>query len=188
MVLCPNIHKATIRRAVFLTLTVFALPLHISAQSTLSQNQDGFSGETMDGFMNMDPPKDSTVIERIVSKEYSQWTIDSSTGQPVEIKPDSLHHMFQNVHLTEGMTGSYSHLGNMGSPRESRLFFERKPYPEFIFEAPYDFWIKQPTDFRFTDAKTPMVSIDYYKGGNKRTGEERIKGFFAANFNRMTGE
>ncbi len=187
MVLCPNIHKATIRRAVFLTLTVFALPLHISAQSTLSQNQDGFSGETMDGFMNMDPPKDSTVIERIVSKEYSQWTIDSSTGQPVEIKPDSLHHMFQNVHLTEGMTGSYSHLGNMGSPRESRLFFERKPYPEFIFEAPYDFWIKQPTDFRFTDAKTPMVSIDYYKGGNKRTGEERIKGFFAANFNRMTG-
>ena len=32
-----------------------------------------------------------------------------------------------------------------------------------------------------------MVSIDYYKGGNKRTGEERIKGFFAANFNRMTG-
>ena len=41
----------------------------LHAQSTLSQNQDGFNGETMDGFMNMDPDKDSTVVERTVSKE-----------------------------------------------------------------------------------------------------------------------
>ena len=159
----------------------------MQAQSTLSQNQDGFNGETMDGFMNMDPDKDSTVIERKVSHEYYQWTINTNTGLPDIIQPDTLHHSFHNVHLTEGMYGTYSHLGNMGSPRLSRLYFEREKPDDFIFDAPYDFWIKNPDQFRFTDTKTPHVSIDYYKGGNKRTGEEHIKGYFAANFNRKVG-
>lgn len=157
------------------------------AQSTLSQNQDGFNGETMDGFMNMDPDKDSTVVERTVSTEYSQWIIDTDKGLPYQIEPDTLHHSFHNVHLTEGMFGTYSHLGNMGSPRLSRLYFEREQPEDFVFDAPYDFWIKNPDQFRFTDAKTPHVSIDYYKGGNRRTGEEHLKGYFAANFNKRVG-
>ena len=163
------------------------LPCNAVAQSTLSQNQDGFNGETMDGFMNMDPDKDSTVIERTVSQDYSQFIINTKTGIPEEIQPDTLHHSFHNAHLTEGYFGTYSHLGNMGSPRLSRLWFERKQPKDFIFDAPYDFWIKDAADFRFTDAKTPHVSIDYYKGGNKRTGEEHIKGYFAANFNKRSG-
>ena len=170
--------------ALTLLLSV-AAPAH--AQSTLSQNQDGFNGETMDGFMNMDPDKDSTVIERNVSKEYYQWTINTRTGLPDILEPDTLHRAFQNVHLTEGMYGTYSHLGNMGSPRLSRLFFERRQPNDFMFDAPYDFWIKNAPDFRFTDAKTPHVSIDYYKGGNRRTGEEHIKGYYAANFNKKVG-
>ena len=163
------------------------LPQALQAQSTLSQNQDGFNGETMDGFMNMDPDKDSTVVERKVSHEYYQWTINTNTGLPDIIEPDTLHHSFHNVHLTEGMFGTYSHLGNMGSPRLSRLWFEREDPGDFVFDSPYDFWIKNPDQFRFTDTKTPHTSIDYYKGGNRRTGEEHIKGYFAANFNRKVG-
>ncbi|MBR6370689.1 MAG: putative porin [Bacteroidaceae bacterium] len=157
------------------------------SQSTLSQNQDGFNGELMDGFMNMEPSKDSTVVERVVSHEYSQWIINTDMGLPEEIEPDSLHHLFQYAHLTEGAEGSYSHLGNMGSPRLSRLYFEREEIPSFMFDSPFDFWIRQPSDFRFSDTKTPMLKIDYYKGGDKRTGEERVKGFFAANFGKKTG-
>ena len=56
------------------------LPLSSRAQSTLSQNQDGFNGETMDGFMNLDPDKDSTVIERTVSQDYYQFIINTQTG------------------------------------------------------------------------------------------------------------
>ena len=40
--------KTFIAMAAALLLTV-----HAGAQSTLSQNQDGFNGETMDGFMNI---------------------------------------------------------------------------------------------------------------------------------------
>ena len=163
------------------------LPCDTVAQSTLSQNQDGFNGETMDGFMNTDPDKDSTVVERTVSHDYSQFVINTNTGLPEDIQPDTLHHSFHNAHLTEGYFGTYSHLGNMGSPRLSRLYFEREESKDFIFDLPYDYWIKDAADFRFTDAKSPHVSIDYYKGGNKRTGEEHIKGYFAANFNKRSG-
>lgn len=163
------------------------LPCNTVAQSTLSQNQDGFNGETMDGFMNTDPDKDSTVVERTVSHDYSQFVINTNTGLPEDIQPDTLHHSFHNAHLTEGYFGTYSHLGNMGSPRLSRLYFEREESKDFIFDLPYDYWIKDAADFRFTDAKSPHVSIDYYKGGNKRTGEEHIKGYFAANFNKRSG-
>ena len=179
----------SIRAFLRLTITLaLLLSTHqAQAQSTLSQNQDGFNGETMDGFMNMDPDKDSTVIERTVSQDYFQWTINTNTGLPDIIQPDTLHQSFHNVHLTDGMFGTYSHLGNMGSPRLSRLFFEREQPEDFIFDYPYDFWVKDASQFRFTDAKTPHVSIDYYKGGNKRTGEERIKGYFTANFNKRVG-
>ena len=170
-----------------LAAALLLLPCKVQAQSTLSQNQDGFNGEKMDGFMNMDPDKDSTVVERTVSKDYYQFTINTNTGLPDIIEPDTLHHSFQNAHLTEGYFGTYSHLGNMGSPRLSRLYFERISPKDFIFDAPYDFWIKDASDFRFTDAKSPHVSIDYYKGGNKRTGEEHIKGYYAANFNKRVG-
>lgn len=182
-----SIQVRSIRFITGLAAILLSFTIHAGAQSTLSQNQDGFFGETMDGFMNMDPDKDSTVVERNVSHDYYQWVIDRNTGLPDVIEPDTLHHSFHNVHLTEGMFGTYSHLGNMGSPRLSRLYFERKPIEDFMFDAPYDFWIKDPDDFRFTDTKTPHLSLDYYKGGNKRTGEERIKGYFAANFNKKVG-
>ena len=174
-------------RRIVLAAVMLMVSIAAQAQSTLSQNQDGFNGETMDGFMNMDPDKDSTVVERTVSQDYFQWTINTRTGLPDIIQPDTLHHSFHNVHLTEGMFGTYSHLGNMGSPRLSRLWFEREQPGDFVFDAPYDFWVKNPDQFRFTDTKTPHTKIDYYKGGNRRTGEEHIKGYFAANFGKKVG-
>ncbi len=157
------------------------------AQSTLSQNQDGFNGETMDGFMNTEPTKDSTVVERTVSHEYHQWTINPETGLPTSVQPDTIHHFFQKVHLTDGMNGTYTSLGNVGSPRLSRIYTERKEDGEFTFITPYDFWAKSPTDFLFTDTKSPHINITYFKGGNKQHGEERIKGYFVTNFNKRKG-
>lgn len=181
-----RMHFSSVRSLIALA-TALSVSTGIYAQSTLSQNQDGFSGEQMDGFMDSGPDKDSTVVERSVSTEYWQWTIDPYSGLPTEIQPDTLHHSFHSVHLTEGMWSSYSSLGNMGSPRLSRLFSERGYLNDFMFDSPYDSWIKKPMDFRFTDTKTPHMNVDYYKGGDKRTGEEHIKGYFAANFNKRFG-
>ena len=82
----------------FFALAAFALfAPHIHAQSTLSQNQDGFDGQTMDGYMNIEPGKDSTVVERTVSKDYYQWIIDCNTGLPVIIQPDTVYEAFKGT-------------------------------------------------------------------------------------------
>ena len=159
----------------------------LQAQSTLSQNQDGFHGAEMDGFLTTDPGKDSTVVEREVSQEYKQWVIDRNTGLIVDMPLDTVMHYFESEHLTEGHTGRYSYLGNMGSPRLSRVYFDRNELTDFIFEQPYSYYVKDASEFRFTDTKTPHLNLSYFKGGNKTTGEERIKGYFAANFNKKVG-
>ena len=166
-------------------LVICATGLH--AQSTLSQNQDGFHGAEMDGFLTTDPGKDSTVVEREVSQEYKQWIIDRNTGLTVDMPLDTVMHYFESEHLTEGHTGRYSYLGNMGSPRLSRVYFDRNEWSDFIFEQPYSYYVKDASEFRFTDTKTPHLNLSYFKGGNKTTGEERIKGYFAANFNKKVG-
>lgn len=177
-----------IHRILIPLLSVMALPAVAWGQSTLSQNQDGFFGDKMDGFMNVEPTKDSTVVERTVSHDYNQFRIDSNSGLPVNVQPDTVHHFFQKVHLTEGMDGNYSYLSNVGSPRLSRTFFDRSSNnSEFTFAEPYGFWLKSPTDFLFTDTKSPHLNLTYFNGGNRQHGEERIKGYFAANFNRRRG-
>lgn len=157
------------------------------AQSPISLNQDNFSSEFMDGNINQVPTKDSTVVEREIPKDFSQWKFDKNSGLNVEAIIDSFPKNFQNIHLTEGLTKSFNYLGNMGSPRVSRIYFERSGFTPFIFDAPYDFFVKNPTDFRYTDTKTPHINLTYFKAGDKRRGEERIKGYFAANFGKKIG-
>lgn len=168
---------------VLLTLTFVTT----KAQSPISLNQDNFSSEFMDGNINQVPTKDSTVVEREIPKDFSQWKFDKNSGLNVEAIIDSFPKNFQNIHLTEGLTKSFNYLGNMGSPRVSRIYFERSGFTPFIFDAPYDFFVKNPTDFRYTDTKTPHINLTYFKAGDKRRGEERIKGYFAANFGKKIG-
>lgn len=172
---------------VLLSMLSLFIASTISAQSTLSQNQDGFNGNKMDGFINQAVQKDSTVVERNVSKDYSQFFIDPTLGTMIIIEPDTLSHLFQNNNMTNGQKGTYSYLGNLGSPRISRLYFEREASNDFIFDAPFDFFIKNPDQFRFTDTKSPHLNLTYNKAGDRNNGEERIKGYFVSNFNKKNG-
>lgn len=175
-------------RSLIVLLAVFLSASVVHAQRELSQNMDGFnSASRLTGNVDERPVKDSTVVERTVPKDYTQWKMNPLTGLMDSYEPDTLPSNFFRLHMTEGMKGTYNSLGNMGSPRLSRIFMERQDAADFIFDSPYDFFIKNPQDFRYTDTKTPHVNLTYFKGGNKQTGEEHIKGYFAANFGKNTG-
>lgn len=183
--------RSPLSKARFILLQVISLLPLISVHAQrdqISQNMDGFNGANrMLGTIDERPVKDSTVVERTVPKDYTQWKMNPLTGLMDPYEPDTLPDHFYRQHMTEGPKGTYENLGNMGSPRLSRIFFERQSTPDFIFDAPYDFFIKNPQDFRYTDTKTPHVNLTYFKGGDKRNGEEHIKGYFAANFGKKTG-
>ena len=83
----------------------------------------------------------------------------------------------------EGLRGHYNYLGNLGSPRLSRLFFERRDAEPTIFMEPFSSFFVRPDEFNFTNSNVPFTNLSYYKAGNKVNGEERFKSYFSVNVN-----
>lgn len=118
------------------------------------------------------------------------WNIEERFGSVSPAEPDTVSNGFQNDAFTEGRTGRYNSLGNLGSPRLSRIFYDRwesNAGSQFIFERPYDFFITQPGQFLFTNTKSPFTNLTYHECGNKTNGEDRIKAIFATNVNKRLG-
>ena len=170
--------------AVNLALYSQALRTHDGNTTTGNKFQTGFgSGEVFNPFA-----KDTTKSEHLnVPKEIHQWHIDELTGDAIPVNADTLPHLYQNWHLTEGMNGEYNFLGNMGAPRESRIFFNRTSSTTFDFLQPYDYFIVKPNELFFTDTKSPYTNISYNESGDKVTGDDRIRAYFATNAGKKFG-
>ncbi len=134
-------------------------------------------------------PIDTTAVidANTIPIGLKSWKIDNRLGTVTEIPVDTLQHGFQNTNDTGGPTGHYTYLGNLGAPRISHVFFERKETSQFFFTDPYDFTVRKPEDIIYTNTKSPFTNLTYYKQGNGRYGEERFKAHFAVNANKRLG-
>ena len=174
------------RKLIFLIL--LAVPFIANGQS-FKKNPDSEGGlghgEVFSPFKNHD--KDSTKSNIAVPKEIHQWRVDRDFGRKIEINADTLQFMFQNWHLTEGENGEYNFLGNMGTPRESRLFFNRPTNTEFNYLQPYDYFYTTPDKFIFNDTKSPYTNLSYHSSGNTVTGDDRFRAYFSTNAGKHFG-
>lgn len=115
------------------------------------------------------------------------WTIDERFGDRKPAVPDTLSYMYMNSNLTYGKRGQYNTLGNLGSPRQNRIFIDRRATSEFFFLAPYDMFIVQPQDFQFTSTLSPITILSYNSAGDRNNGEDRFKAIFAVNAGKEWG-
>ena len=115
------------------------------------------------------------------------WKVSRRLGNVINIPVDTLMSGFQNSNDPAGPTGQFNYLGNLGSPRMSRIFFERKEESQFFFTDPYDQTVLRPEDVTFTNTLSPYTNITYYKTFNSRNSEERFKSYFAVNANKKLG-
>ncbi len=117
----------------------------------------------------------------------SQWAIDDRLGTIVPAEnTDTAVHAFQFWDDTDGYNGEYSNLGNLGSPRLSRIFMHRPDASQLIFLQPYSFFIKGLEGFRFTNTLSPYTNLAYHKVGNRTNGHERFYAYFASNINKIS--
>lgn len=114
------------------------------------------------------------------------WTIDERFGDRIEAEPDTLHHMYMNSVLNNGVRGEYSSLGNIGSPRLSRIYIDRNLL-DFMFIENFDMFLVQPGQFHFTNTMSPITNLSYNTCGSGDTGEDHFKALFAANVNKKLG-
>lgn len=119
--------------------------------------------------------------KKIVPSDIYAWTLDATYGNMTAADVDTLHHMFMNTDLPEGIEGHYTTLGNVGSPRQSRIFMERPLTPTFMFTAPFDMFYVPTERFRFYNTKSPFMNITYNWNGSKTTGSDHVKATYTNN-------
>lgn len=182
-------------RKIFFIAIILLICGTISAQNTYQQGQFtrqfGSSASGTDSNLydrNGNPIDTTSVIDAsTIPIGLSCWKIDRQFGNMTEVPVDTLQHDFQNTNDTGGSTGHYTYLGNLGSPRISHVFFERKDPEQFFFLDPYDFTVVEPEDVVYTNTKSPFTNLTYYKQGGSSDGEERFKAYFAVNANKRLG-
>ena len=123
--------------------------------------------------------------KKIVPVDVKAWTINENTGARTDVDVDTLHHLYENNDLPEGIEGHYNTLGNLGSPRQSRIFFERDESNDFIFLNTYDMFYTQPGDFHFLNTKSPITNISYNWCGTRTTGDDHFKVLFSRNAGKL---
>ena len=174
----------------FVILLLCLLPVTMLGQVMQHQHEENKeaglgSGEIFSPFRNN--PKDSTNSNLKVPKEIRQWHIDEYSGEVIPVAADTVQFMFQNWHLTEGMNGEYNFLGNMGTPRETRVFFNRPTTTKFDFLQPYDYFYLRPNEFFFIDTKSPYTNLNYHTSGNRQNGDDRFRAYFSTNAGKHFG-
>ena len=134
--------------------------------------------------LSMDARPDSAETKKkkkVVPTEVRAWTVDEKYGNMTDTYVDTLHHMFMNTDLPEGIEGHYNSLGNVGSPRMSRIFMERPIIPDFMFTDPFDMFFVDTQHFRFYNTKSPFMNVTYNWNGSKNTGSDHVKATFTNN-------
>lgn len=130
---------------------------------------------------------DSLGTDKEIPEGIYVWKVDPKFGDRVMAQPDTIPHMFMNSIFTTGLRSEYNSLGNLGSPRQARIYIDRREESDFIFTDPYDFVLTPVEDFLFTNTLSPLTNISYNNCGNRTDGEDHLKTKFAVNVGKEIG-
>ena len=157
------------------------MPIRTTGQGNTLRDQ---YGNQLDPSTQPDNLEDSTNVDiQSLPPKLYMWTASELLGNRTLIPVDTVSLNFQNTNLSEGMTGHYNHLGNLGSPRLSRIFFERPDMGDAptLFLAPLSAFYFGPGQVKYTNSNVPYTNLTYYKAGSKVNGEDRFKSYFSVN-------
>lgn len=165
----------------------------------LLSTSKAFAQIAENGFNSMDPDgnittgrngqisPDSLGSDKEIPEGIHVWTIEHRFGDRINAKPDTLQHMFMNTIFTTGLRTEYNSTGNLGAPRQARIFIDRKEDGNFIFTNPYDYVVTPIESFQFTNTLSPLTNIFYNTCGNRTNGEDHLKAKFSVNAGKRIG-
>lgn len=174
-------------KTLFCVLLASAISTAVSAQEYNQITDDGIytpagQQDAFGGRRDSTKPK-----EKIVPRGLKVWTVDERFGDRSMAQPDTLSHLFQNSIFTTGIRGEYNTLGNLGSPRLSRIFIDRMQGEQFLFTQPYDYFVKPVGQYFFTNTLSPITNLTYNECGDRTNGEDHLKAMFGVNIGKDLG-
>lgn len=112
------------------------------------------------------------------------WKISDRFAVADSIPVDTAHLNYQISNPIDRFSIANSFNGNLGSPIQSKLYFDRPANTDFIFSNAYFPYMMNINSATFYNTKTPFSYLDYNTGGSTFRAEDHIKFLFTANVNK----
>lgn len=119
------------------------------------------------------------------SKRYIKtWRVSEQFAKVDSLVIDTISLNFQDHNPIENLSIANSYNGNLGSPIQSKIYFDRNDRKDFIFANPYQTYVMSIQNATFYDTKTPYSYLNYNTGGSTFRKEDNIKFLFTQNVNK----
>ncbi|NDV79118.1 putative porin [Dysgonomonas sp. 511] len=131
-------------------------------------------------------PKSETKIDTThvdVPNIYA-WKITPRLGERIFVPRDTVLYNFHQSSLVDGQGVAMGYLGNVGSPAQSKIFFDRPEPSRFNFLDAMYLWRKNPEDQEFLNTKIPYSNAKYQTGGGGKSAEQRLQTVLSMNLNK----
>lgn len=112
------------------------------------------------------------------------WKISSNFAFVDSLAVDTVPINFHNSNPIDKLSISNSFNGNLGSPIQSKIYFNRPAATDFIFTTAYFPYLMDIEHAVFYNTKTPFSNLDYKTGGTNYRDEDHLKFLFTANVNK----
>jgi len=130
------------------------------------------------------PPASSTQNVNKQQIKVRSWQIDERYGIADTCGVDTVITSFQDNIPVHNYSIANSWSGNLGSPLQSKIFFDRTSKTNFIFSNPYDAYTVNASDIRFFNTKTPYALLTYRTALPKFEEEDYFRAIFSMNINK----
>jgi len=128
-----------------------------------------------------------TTVQASVPADYryvKSWHISDRFAVADSIPVDTIPINYQNANPIDRFSIANSFNGNLGSPIQSKLYFDRPANSDFIFSNAYFPYIKNVQSATFYNTKTAYSNLNYTTGGTTYRAEDHIKFLFTGNVNK----
>ena len=109
------------------------------------------------------------------------WRVNDIFASVDSIPVDTLPLNYQISNPIDRFSISNSYNGNLGSPIQSKLYFDRPANTDFIFANAYYPYLMNIDHATYYNVKTPFSNLDYNTGGSLQRDEDHIKFLFTVN-------
>ncbi|MFR9165225.1 MAG: putative porin [Dysgonomonas sp.] len=128
--------------------------------------------------LNSVPASNDTASHK--PKRYG-WLVDPRSGERKMTDVSKTLYNFHQTSIADGQGIAIGYLGNMGSPMQSKLFFERGEAGLYPFLNAFEYYYKKAEEHPFLNTTQPYSNIFYQTGGGRMNKEERLKGEMSLN-------
>ena len=112
------------------------------------------------------------------------WHITDRFAVVDSFQVDTANLNYQNANPIDRFSIANSYNGNLGSPIQSKLYFDRPANNDFIFSNAYFPYIMNVQSATFYNTKTAYSNLNYTTGGTNYRDEDHFKFLFTGNANK----